>query len=124
MNTESIITTFLAGAAWLQEPAHAVASQALRDLYAATKYYLKRKFSQHPGAANALELAAEKPASPARKASSIITGLRETALEPANRCASRTAKPSKEAWSGCGTRWNVRRPDQALRNLSPQFRGA
>ena len=68
MNTESIITTFLAGAAWLQEPAHAVASQALRDLYAATKYYLKRKFAQHPAATHALELAAEKPASSARKA--------------------------------------------------------
>lgn len=68
MNTDSIITTFLAAAAWLQEPAHAVASQALRDLYAATKYYLKRKFAPHPAAAHALELAAEKPASPARKA--------------------------------------------------------
>lgn len=68
MNTESIITIFLAGAAWLQEPAHAIASQALRDLYAATKYYLKRKFAQHPAATHALELAAEKPASAARKA--------------------------------------------------------
>lgn len=63
----TIITTLLAAAAWLKEPAHAVASQALRDLYDATKYYLKRKLAPHRDAAAALELATDKPTSAARK---------------------------------------------------------
>ena len=67
MNTATIVTTLLAAAAWLKEPAHAVASQALRDLYDAAKYYLKRKFAPHRGAAAALELATDKPTSAARK---------------------------------------------------------
>lgn len=67
MNTATIITTLLAAAAWLKEPAHAVASQALRDLYDATKYCLKRKFAPLPDAGKALELAVEKPTSVARQ---------------------------------------------------------
>jgi hypothetical protein len=68
MNTESIITTVLSAAGFLQEPLRALASQSLRDVYAATKYYLRRKFSAHPEAAQALDLATEKPSSAARKA--------------------------------------------------------
>jgi len=67
MNTETIVSTLLAAAAWLKEPAHAIASQGLRDLYAAAKYYLKRKFTGTPPATMALELATEKPTSPGRK---------------------------------------------------------
>src|SRR4051812_15233122 len=48
---------------------------------------------------------------PVCKASWIMTVPRETAPEPDNRCASRTAKRSKAAWCGCGTLWSVRRTD-------------
>lgn len=68
MNTETIIATLLAAAAALKEPAVSVASQALKDLYAATKYYLRRKFHSLPDAAKALEFAVEKPTSVPRKA--------------------------------------------------------
>lgn len=68
MNTESIITTVLSAAAFLQEPMRTLASQSLRDVYEATKYYLRRKFGPHPEAAQALDLATEKPTSIARKA--------------------------------------------------------
>ncbi len=68
MNTEAIISTVLSAAAFLQEPIRALASQSLRDVYEATKYYLRRKFGPHPEAAQALDLATEKPASAARKA--------------------------------------------------------
>lgn len=68
MNTETIITALLAAAAALKNPAVSVASQALKDLYAATKYYLRRKFQLLPDAAKALEFAVEKPTSAPRKA--------------------------------------------------------
>lgn len=68
MNTETIIATLLAAAAALKEPAVSVASQALKDLYAATKYYFRRKFQSLPDATKALEFALEKPASMPRKA--------------------------------------------------------
>lgn len=68
MNTEIIITTFLAAATVLKEPAAGIAAQALNDLYAAAKYYLRRKLSGHPDAARALDFAVEKPTSAARKA--------------------------------------------------------
>lgn len=71
MNTESIVTALLAAAAVLKEPAAAVAAQALKDLYAAARYYLRKKFAPHPDATRALEFATEKPASPARKATLI-----------------------------------------------------
>ncbi len=67
MQTETIVSTLLAAAAWLKEPAHAIASQGLRDLYAAAKYFLKRKFAGNSPASTALELATEKPTSPGRK---------------------------------------------------------
>ena len=68
MNTESIISVIVAAAAWLKEPATSVASQAVRDLYDAAKYYLRRKFASLPEAAQALDLATAKPESLARKA--------------------------------------------------------
>jgi hypothetical protein len=67
MQTETVVSTLLAAAAWLKEPAHAIASQGLRDLYAAAKYYLKRKFVGSRQASAALESALEKPASLGRK---------------------------------------------------------
>lgn len=67
MSTETLLTTFLTAAAWLKEPARALTAQALRDLYDATRYYLRRKFASHPDAGKALELATEKPMSAARK---------------------------------------------------------
>lgn len=80
MNTDSIITVLLAAASVLKEPASAIASQALADLYAAAKYYLRRKFSDHPDAARALDFATEKPASTARKAT-LIEEAQPLALE-------------------------------------------
>ena len=68
MNTETIITVLLAAAAALKEPAASVASQALKDLYAATKHHLRRKFQPHADAVKALEFAVEKPTSASRKA--------------------------------------------------------
>lgn len=68
MNTESIISTVLSAAAFLQAPMRELASQSLRDVYEATKYYLRRKLGPHPEAVQALDLATEKPGSAARKA--------------------------------------------------------
>ena len=80
MNTESIVTVLLAAAAALKDPATAVAAQALKDLYAAAKYYLRKKFVDRPDAARALEFATEKPESVARKAS-LIEEAQPLALE-------------------------------------------
>lgn len=71
MNTESIISALLVAASALKEPATAVAAHALKDLYAAAKYYLRRKFTGHPDAVRALDFATEKPTSTARKAALI-----------------------------------------------------
>lgn len=60
MNTESIISVILAAAAVLREPAVSVASEALKDLYAAAKYYVRKKFVDRPDAVKALEFATEK----------------------------------------------------------------
>lgn len=68
MNTESIVSVILAAAVALKEPATVVTSQAMKDLYEAAKYYLRRKFAALPAAAEALEFATAKPQSPARKA--------------------------------------------------------
>jgi hypothetical protein len=67
MTTEALLAPLLAAASWLKEPAGAVAGQALRDVYAATKYYLRRTFAPHPDATKALDLALEKPTSAARR---------------------------------------------------------
>lgn len=76
MQTDTIIDTLLAAAAFLKEPAQAIASQSLRDIYDSTKYYLRRKFggAQSSGAV-ALDAATDKPESPGRK----LTLLEESA---------------------------------------------
>lgn len=71
MNTDTIITALLAAATALKDPATAVASEALRDLYGSMKYYLRRKLQQRSDAIRALDFAIEKPASPPRKAALI-----------------------------------------------------
>jgi hypothetical protein len=71
MNTESILSVILAAATVLKEPAATVAAQAVKDLYEAAKYYLRRKFVSHPEAIEALEFATAKPHSSARKAALI-----------------------------------------------------
>lgn len=75
MQTDTIITTILSAAAFLKEPIQAIASQSLRDVYEATKYYLRKKFGAGSAAAVALEAATEKPDSPGRK----LTLLEESA---------------------------------------------
>jgi hypothetical protein len=61
MQTDTLITTLLSAAAFLKEPIRAIASQSLRDVYEATKYYLRRKFGTPSRGATALELATDKP---------------------------------------------------------------
>ncbi|MDE3084203.1 MAG: hypothetical protein KGJ37_03150 [Verrucomicrobiota bacterium] len=68
MQTEAIIATLLAAAAFLKRPIQDVTAQSLKDAYEATKNYLRKKFGEDSEAAKALELATEKPESPARKA--------------------------------------------------------
>lgn len=71
MNTDSIITALLAAATALKDPATAAASAALKDLYGAMKYYLRRKLEARFDATKALDFAIEKPASIPRKAALI-----------------------------------------------------
>ena len=68
MQTESIITTLLAAAAFLKKPIQDVAGRSVKDAYDAAKYYLRRKLGETTDAAKALDLATEKPESEARKA--------------------------------------------------------
>src|SRR5258708_6605954 len=67
MNTEAIIATLLAAAAFLKRPIQDVASQSIKDAYGAVKDYLRRKLGEHSEAADALELATAKPESLLRK---------------------------------------------------------
>jgi hypothetical protein len=68
MPTESIISTLLAGAAFLKHAVHDVARQSISDGYDAAKSYLKKKFAANSDAARALEMATTKPESLIRKA--------------------------------------------------------
>jgi hypothetical protein len=68
MQTEPIISTLLAAAAFLKHAAQDVASQSIRDGYDAVKSYLKKKFGANPDAARALEMATSKPESLIRNA--------------------------------------------------------
>src|SRR5882672_4778635 len=68
MQTEIILSTLLAGAAWLKHPAGEIARQAIKDAYAALKSHLHRKFGESSEASDALELATAKPESLLRKA--------------------------------------------------------
>lgn len=68
MQTESIITTLLAAAAFLKHPVEEVAGQAIRDAYEAARSYLRKKLGADSKAANALEFATVKPESLLRKA--------------------------------------------------------
>ena len=68
MQTEPIISTLLAAAAFLKHAVQDVASQSIRDGYAAAKSYLQKKFAPNPDAARALEMATAKPESLIRKA--------------------------------------------------------
>jgi hypothetical protein len=68
MQTEIVLSTLLAAAAWLKHPVGEVAGQAIKDTYASLKSYLHHKFGESSEAANALELATAKPESLLRKA--------------------------------------------------------
>ncbi len=68
MKTASIFATLLAAAAFLKHPLRDVATQAVKDAYAAVKAHLQKRFADKPGAAQALELATAKPESLLRKA--------------------------------------------------------
>src|SRR5882672_5668283 len=67
MQTETIIATFLAAAAFVKEPVRAVAAQSVKDIYETVKYYLRRKFGPDSAGAKVLDLAVEKPESVMRK---------------------------------------------------------
>lgn len=68
MQTETILATLLAAAAFLKRPLGDVAIQAIRDGYEALKTHLRRKLEAKPDAMDALELATEKPESLIRRA--------------------------------------------------------
>jgi hypothetical protein len=66
--TESILSTLLAAAAFLKHAVQGVASQSVWDAYEAAKFYLRNKLSANPDGTRALELATAKPESLIRKA--------------------------------------------------------
>lgn len=68
MQTDTLISTLLSAAAFLKEPVRAIASQSLRDVYEATKYYLRRKFGVPSRGATALEMATDRPQAAGSKA--------------------------------------------------------
>lgn len=68
MNTEAIIATLLAAAAFLKRPVQDVATQSIKDIYDAAKYYLRKKFGEGSDGAKVLDLALKKPESAMRKA--------------------------------------------------------
>lgn len=68
MQTEEIITTLLAAAAFLKKPVQDVAAQSIKDVYEAAKYYVRKKFGDGSDGAKVLDLAVEKPESSMRKA--------------------------------------------------------
>jgi hypothetical protein len=68
MQTEAIIATLLAAAAFLKNPIQDVAAQSIKDFYEAAKYYLRKKFGDGSDGAKFLDLALEKPESAMRKA--------------------------------------------------------
>lgn len=68
MQTEAIITTLLAAAAFLKKALNDVAGQSLKDAYDSAKSYLRKKFGEGSEGSNALELATGKPESLVRKA--------------------------------------------------------
>jgi len=68
MPIDPIISTLLAGAAFLKHAVQDVTSQAIRDAYTAVKSYLQKKFAANPDATRALEIATAKPESLIRKA--------------------------------------------------------
>jgi hypothetical protein len=68
MNTESILSTLLAAAAFLKHAVQDVAGQAIKDAYDVVKAHLKKRFGEPSSAAHALDLATDKPESLLRKA--------------------------------------------------------
>jgi hypothetical protein len=68
MQTEAIIATLLAAAAFLKKPVQDVAAQSIKDVYEAAKYYLRKKFGDGSDGAKFLDLTLEKPESAMKKA--------------------------------------------------------
>lgn len=68
MPTDTIVTALLSAAAFLKEPIRAIASQSLRDVYDAAKFYLKKKFGPDSRHAHLLELATAAPTLSASRA--------------------------------------------------------
>jgi hypothetical protein len=67
MQREEFIHTLLSAAAFLKDSLEALASQSLKDAYAAAKSYLAKKLGIGSSANRALDLAVEKPESETRK---------------------------------------------------------
>ena len=68
MQLETIISTLLSASALLKKPVQDAASQSIKDLFDAARYYLRRKFGEGSEATKILDLATEKPGSVIRKA--------------------------------------------------------
>jgi len=67
MQLDAIISTILSAAAFLKKPVQDAASDSIKDLLDAARYYLKKKFGEGSDGADVLELALEKPDSEMRK---------------------------------------------------------
>jgi len=65
MQREEFIHTLLSAAAFLKEPMESLASQSLKDAYGAAKSYFAKKLGIGSAANRALDMALEKPDSPA-----------------------------------------------------------
>lgn len=68
MQTETIIATLLAAAAFLKRPVQDLVTQSIKDAYDAAKAYLRAKLLPNLEAVDALEMATEKPESLVRRA--------------------------------------------------------
>lgn len=63
-----MLSTLLHAASYLKKPVQDVATESIKDAYAALKSHLRKKFGEQSEAAKALESATEKPESAGRKA--------------------------------------------------------
>ena len=70
MQLDAIITTILSAAAFLKKPVQDAASDSIKDLLDAARYYLKKRFGEGSDGADVLDLALDKPDSEMRKACS------------------------------------------------------
>lgn len=102
MDTNTIVTALLSAAAFLKEPIRAVASQSLRDVYDAARFYLKKRFGADSRNARLLDLATAEPHSPLSHA--MLTDVAKSAALDQDRDVVRLAETLIAMLSGLGAR--------------------